>query len=92
LLTGDYQAAMKACDGVLQIDPGDKDCQFVDHQARMESASKLAKAAGDKFEEGDTAAAYTDASEALRLDPTNLNARRIRDLARTARKTTAELN
>jgi hypothetical protein len=79
--SGDYRAAKENCDQVLQRQRQNEPCRTVQPHASVKLAQQLVKDSQVQFERGQFDEALWSAESALKLDPTNPHAAKLKQLA-----------
>ncbi len=78
---GNYQAAKDTCDQVLTKDRTNEGCRTVRQRASVKLAQQLVKQGQTQLERGQFDEALWSADEAIRLDPANPNAPKLKQFA-----------
>jgi hypothetical protein len=79
--SGDYKAAKENCDQVLHRQRQNEPCRTVQPHASVKLAQQLVKESQIQFERGQFDEALWSAENALKLDPTNPHAAKLKQLA-----------
>jgi hypothetical protein len=79
--SGDYKTAKETCDQVLQREKENEPCRTIHQHASVKLARQLVTEGKDQFERGQFDEAFWSATNALKLDPTNPNAAKLKQLA-----------
>jgi len=79
--SGDYKGAKETCERVLSKTPGNSDCVTLRQHASVKLAQQLVTKGQSQLEQGQVDEAMWSADEAMKLDPTNRNAAKLKLLA-----------
>jgi len=78
---GDYKGAKESCDQVLRREKGNESCKAVRQHASVKIAQQLVAEGQTQLQRGHFDEALWNAEEAIKLDPTNPNAPKLKEFA-----------
>ena len=79
--SGDYKGAKETCDQVLRREKGSETCKTVRQHANVKIAQQLVADGQTQLQRGKFDEALWNAEEAIKLDPTNPNAPKLKQFA-----------
>jgi tetratricopeptide (TPR) repeat protein len=79
--SGDYRGAKETCDQVLRRNKGNETCKTVRQRASVKIAQQLVADGQTQLQRGRFDEALWNAEEAIKLDPTNPNAAKLKEFA-----------
>lgn len=79
---GQYKAAKQDCDHVVAQDRGSKECATIRQRSSVKLAQELVRRGQSQIQRGEFNEALWSAEEAMNLDPGNVNAVKLKELAR----------
>ena len=79
--SGDYKGAKETCDQVLRREKGSETCKTVRQHANVKIAQQLVAYGQTQLQRGKFDEALWNAEEAIKLDPTNPNAPKLKQFA-----------
>jgi hypothetical protein len=78
---GNYVAAKEACDQVLKRDARNEPCKTIQQHANVKVAQQLVSEGQEHLERGEIDEALWNAEKAIKLDPSNPNATKLKQFA-----------